>query len=560
MKRKIYVVDVHTHGYDATLRFIGKMNWKRRECEIVSCGSHAGVLKALSLNAGYGVVPVHNTNPAIGDIGSVTSLLTQYRSQGYEFKVKATLSKKINHYLMAPSHVVSVNELTLVISKEEALAQCHHNLSSLGLGPTKRSFRDSTGAAAREVSLAPAHVKIGAIAPKSAARAHDLRILVPQIQDDPKNTTTFHLLENRTYVRPLRVGIIGIRGRFGKVLEKFYNGLGCSVIGSDAKTPTLFTNKEVVMSADVVIFAIDILKTVPAIKEVLPYIRQDQLLLDITGVKGPAMKAMFTSKAQVVGLHPMFAPELPFEGQTIVVCPARLTDPVWKTWVVNMLTVTRCKLKWSTAEEHDAYMAPVQVLPQVSFLENAALITELGISTSESLTFTSPYFKIAFSMMGRLLGHDPYMYAAIFMENRATLPMLRKRLELSKRLIQIVEKKDLTGLVKLFLKARAHFGPELIREANELFVRMNSVTKTRDSKRSVILEFSSKDDRPGLLARVGDVFKRYGINITDFNSLSSNKNSTQFLLSLEQTTNTHSVRQALDRIAKWTRPHVKVIV
>jgi prephenate dehydrogenase len=75
--------------------------------------------------------------------------------------------------------------------------------------------------------------------------------------------------------------------------------------------------------------------------------------MDVTSVKQPAVEAMLESKAQVVGLHPMFRPEVSFDGQTVVVCPARFTDPGWKTWVVNMLTATRAEIKWSTPAEHD---------------------------------------------------------------------------------------------------------------------------------------------------------------------------------------------------------------
>jgi prephenate dehydrogenase len=123
------------------------------------------------------------------------------------------------------------------------------------------------------------------------------------------------------------VGIIGINGLFGQLLKSFFEEHCDTVIGSDSQNPTLNTNIDVVTKADVVIFATPIMETPDIIHSVLDHTRSDQLLMDVTSIKQPAVEAMLKSKAQVVGLHPMFRPTVPFAGQTIVVCLARLTVP-----------------------------------------------------------------------------------------------------------------------------------------------------------------------------------------------------------------------------------------
>ena len=244
MKRKILVLDAYTNGYEAALRFIRKRNWKRTECDIITCGSHGAIMKRLSESPGFAVLPIHNSTK--GEVVSVTRELQEYRDRGFTFNSIDSLPLRINHYLMAPPHITSVNELERVMSKDEAMGQCDIFLKSVGLTSEKRSKRDSTGSAARAAAHIGKNAKIGAVAPKCAARAYGLRILASKIQDNKKNTTTFHLIENKMEVKPVVVGIIGINGRFGQLLKEFFQVLGCSIIGSDRKHPTEFSNIEVV--------------------------------------------------------------------------------------------------------------------------------------------------------------------------------------------------------------------------------------------------------------------------------------------------------------------------
>ncbi len=557
MKRKILVLDACTNGYEAALQFIRRKSWKRVECEIIFCGNHIAILKKLTEGPAFAVVPVLNSTK--GEITSVTKELAKYRSQGYDFQPVDSLDLKINHYLMASHAVNSPVELERVISKDEAMGQCDGYLRSIGITSEKRSGRDSTGSAARQVSLIRGNAKIGAIAPKCAARAYGLKILAEKIQDNKENVTTFELLENIMHIRPVTVGIIGINGRFGKLLATFFESLGCTVVGSDRKVPTDLTNVQVAKQADVVIFAIPIKRTVLAISEIVPHTRPDQLLMDITSIKEPVINAMLKSKAQVVGLHPMFAPEVGFAGQTIVVCPARFEMSQWKTWVVNVLAATGTKLKWTDGKQHDTYMATVQVSPQSANLVNARLIMEMGVSTAESLNFTSPFYRVMFSLMGRFLNQNPEMYGSIFMKNPDTIPMLRKRIGIERKLIKIIQDEDMAAFVLFFEEVKTHFGLDVARDADELFQRLNAVLKTMSGNNSVILEFAKYDNQPGLLEKIGCVFRKRKINLVGINFAALTDRRLQFAISFEGSKDSAEVQSALRHIASWKEPRVQVI-
>ena len=187
------------------------------------------------------------------------------------------------------------------------------------------------------------------------------------------------------------IGILGVEGAYGKWLRAFFERIGFEVIGSDLNTE--LSNEDVAQQADVLIFSVPIRYTVEVIESVLPFLREGQLLLDITSVKQGPVNAMLKSKAEVVGLHPMCAPTVEtWKGQTVMLCPARLEK--WRTFVFDVLEASEATVKMTTPEEHDHQMAVVQDLPHASILVMAALLRHMGTDVKESLSCTSPFYGL----------------------------------------------------------------------------------------------------------------------------------------------------------------------
>lgn len=556
MKKQILVLDAFTHGHEAALKLLRKMRWRKAACDIVFCGSHAKVFDRLTEGHAYAVVPV--TNTIAGEVAEVTSRLAALGRAGYTFRVIAELDLRINHCLLAPKDVTLAEDLTRVMSHEKAIQQCGDFLDRIGIPPEKRDRQDSTGNAAKAVSRLEPGTLTGAISSKAAAKAYGLHVLAEQIQDAKRNQTHFILLENTAVVAPKTVGIIGSEGRYGTALRAHFSRIGCRVIGADKNAKGL-TNIQVVKQADVVIFAVPISETVRAIRSVARYSRSNQLFMDITSVKGPAVKAMCAGKAQVVGLHPMFAPEVSFAGQTIVACPVRLDAPAWKTWVVNVLATTGAKIKWSTPAEHDLYMTTVQSSPHLANLVNATLLVQMGVSATESLQYTSPFYRVMFSLMGRLLSQNPSLYSSILMENPDTCTMLERRIRIEHRILRMIREKDDIKLCQLFAQAKTHFGEPVTTEANELFLRLIAVTTTLYGDNSVILEFTREHNRPGLLERILRVFRRRRVNLSGINFVSLDDKRLQFTVAFERSRNSDEVRLALQEIEGWNEPRVKAL-
>jgi predicted amino acid-binding ACT domain protein len=203
-------------------------------------------------------------------------------------------------------------------------------------------------------------------------------------------------------------------------------------------------------------------------------------------------------------------------------------------------------------------MGTVQVIPHLANLASALLITEAGVSVGESLSFTSPFYRVMFSLMGRLISQSPDLYTSIVMENPETVSMLERRIAIEQRLLEMIRNHDQAGFESLFAKANAHFGPEVTGEANELFMRILAVLSTLYGKNSVTLEFDTAQSRPGLLERVSRVFGQRQINLTGINSVAL-EGRIQFTISFEQSRSSDEVRRALEEIENWTEPKVRVI-
>jgi prephenate dehydrogenase len=556
MKRIILVLEKYSHSHNAALAFIIKMGWALEECEFVFCHSFENMFARLITGPAYAVLPIHNS--IAQEVTRVTGPLAALRQQGYDLREIASLVHQVDQYLLVPQHVERAEDLERVLSIDKAFEQCGRYLQSIGLHQSL-GLKSSTAWAAKIVSKSKS--SIGAIATREAADAYpELKILAGPIQDQLNNPTTFVLVQNEVAVKSVTVGIIGIKGRFGQLLRPFFEELGCRVIGSGrTKESTGLSSFEVVEQADVVVISVDIFETPEVIRSVNAASRPDQLFMDVTGVKQPAMEAMLESQAQVVGLHPMFRPEVPFEGQTVVVCAERLDLPHWKTWVMNVLTATKSRLKWCGPHQHDQFMTTVQVLPHEATLTSAVLIAESGISVSESLGFTSPFYRLLFSLMGRLLGQNPEMYTSVMVENPETVGMLERRISIDQRLLEMIRSKDRLGIHAMFAKARRHFGEKVIREADELFMRMLAVFNTLYGPNTVTLEFAKGFNHPGLLERILGVFSHHGINLAGINFVSLDGTRMQFTIKFDESRTSERVQAALEEIGDWPDPKIKIL-
>jgi prephenate dehydrogenase len=168
---------------------------------------------------------------------------------------------------------------------------------------------------------------------------------------------------------------------------------------------------------------------------------------------------MLKSKANVVGLHPMFGPTVSsLKSQTIIVCPARVEEHLLHRLMgIFRAEGARCTL--ASPEEHDRMMAVVQGLTHYVTLCMADSIRRLGMDLEATREFTSPVYQIELSLIGRLLSQDPDLYADILQQNPYVPEVLEACRSSAGELAEIVGSHDPELFRAFFERNTRHLGP-----------------------------------------------------------------------------------------------------
>lgn len=275
----------------------------------------------------------------------------------------------------------------------------------------------------------------------------------------------------------MKIGIIGGKGNMGQWMKQFLEDNNFKVIISDLDTE--LTNKELIKQSVAVIYSVPIGKTAEIIEETIEYTNENQILLDLTSIKSPSVNAMLKSKAEVLGLHPMFSHNVEdVKGQTIIMCKARTKD---KTKIFEDLFLrNQIRIKESNPEQHDKIMANIQGLTHFNAIVLSNVLMKLGVNIKESLDYTSPIYKMRMDMIGRILGQDPRLYAEIEIHNPYTLKSVEQLRDSAHELIRHIEAGDVEGFIEYFDKGSDYLGnftKEAMEESNYLIKKMSERTK-----------------------------------------------------------------------------------
>jgi prephenate dehydrogenase len=270
------------------------------------------------------------------------------------------------------------------------------------------------------------------------------------------------------------IAIIGAFGNYGRWLTDFFQTRGHAIRKVDKETD-LNTAFDMVGEASIVIFSLPINVTPQVIEKFTPYSDESQLWLDVTSLKTGAVNAMLKSKAEVVGLHPMCAPPAngTLNGQTIVVHKARLKK--WERWVDNFLQSTKADLKFATPEEHDWYAGVIQEMPHAAIFALAHAYAALGVNIQESMTYTSPFYRIVMSLVGRILkqsSSNPELYLDIQLCNPHSEQFLSQLEDSVRELRRLVQSKDREGLQSFIKIDQEGFGTDVMEQSSAFFSRM----------------------------------------------------------------------------------------
>jgi prephenate dehydrogenase len=254
----------------------------------------------------------------------------------------------------------------------------------------------------------------------------------------------------------MKAGIIGGTGKMGRFFTQVFERAGYEVMVSGRSTS--LTNADLAEQCDLVVVSVPIHDTVRVIREITPLLTEEQVLCDFTSLKREPVAAMLESKAQVIGLHPLFGPTVPsLCHQTIIVCPARAEEKTVAS-LISLFVSEGALCTITTPEHHDRMMAVVQGLTHFVTLCMAESVRRLDIDIESTKSFTSPVYQLELSLVGRLLSQDPSLYADILQQNPYVPEVLSACTKSAETLSGIVASGDPVQFLEFFEANSRHLG------------------------------------------------------------------------------------------------------
>lgn len=274
-----------------------------------------------------------------------------------------------------------------------------------------------------------------------------------------------------------KVVIIGGRGQLGNIFVDLFerSSYEVAVIEQDD-----WPNSEAVLAqASLVIVAVPIRLTATIIKN-LSNLPQECILADVTSIKeSPLFEMMNIHTGPVVGLHPMFGPDVTgLVKQTIITCEGR--EPEQYQWVLDQFQVWGAKIYAVDAQAHDQAMSMVQVMRHFSTIAYGYHLMTEGADLSQLVDMSSPIYRLELIMVGRLFAQDPVLYTDIIFSNPDNVTMMKRFAYRFLELLQEVEMGDKNAFMKMFGQVSDWFGDYadiFLQESKSMLLKANELKK-----------------------------------------------------------------------------------
>ena len=273
------------------------------------------------------------------------------------------------------------------------------------------------------------------------------------------------------------VVVIGGAGQLGSIFVDLFKRSSYNVkIIEQADWPTA---DDVLASASVVIVAVPIRLTGTIIQK-LSNLPKNCILADVTSVKvSPLYEMMKVHQGPVVGLHPMFGPDVTgLVKQTIIVCDGREKENY--QWLLEQFAVWGAKIYPVDAENHDQAMAMVQVMRHFSTIAYGYHLMTEGADISQLVDMSSPIYRLELIMVGRLFAQDPILYSDIIFANPDNIAMIKRFAYRFLELLEDVEMGDKDAFVSMFNQVSSWFGGYadiFLEESKSMLLKANELKK-----------------------------------------------------------------------------------
>ncbi len=251
------------------------------------------------------------------------------------------------------------------------------------------------------------------------------------------------------------VVIIGGKGRLGSVFAKLFRLSSYQVelldLGDWDKADALFAK------AGLVLVSVPIDVTEKVIQS-LTHLPKDCILADLTSIKEKPLLAMLKAhQGPVVGLHPMFSPDVTsFAKQVVVYCEGR--DPLASQWLLDQISIWGASLYPISAKEHDERMCLIQALRHFTSFVYGLHLSRENPDLTQLTALSSPIYRLELAMVGRLFAQNAKLYADIIMSSSQNIEMIKRFHACFSEAIELLDERDKQGFIREFKQVEAWFG------------------------------------------------------------------------------------------------------
>ncbi|MGL4354958.1 MAG: bifunctional chorismate mutase/prephenate dehydrogenase [Aeromonas popoffii] len=270
-----------------------------------------------------------------------------------------------------------------------------------------------------------------------------------------------------------KVVIIGGQGQLGRLFGHMFGLSGYRVETLEQadwpRAEAILADAGLVMVAvpiDITCQIIDRLGNLPV----------DCLLVDVTSVKSePLAHMLAVHQGPVLGLHPMFGPDVASLAKQVIVC-CQGRDAAASQWLLDQMTIWGARLQQVEAKAHDEAMTLIQALRHFATFAYGWHLSQESANLDRLLSLSSPIYRLELAMVGRLFAQAPELYADIILSSPQNLAMIRRYYQNFGEVLGLLEQGDRAGFIAAFSQVSGFFGEhadQFLRESRMLLAQAN---------------------------------------------------------------------------------------
>ncbi|MCL1149932.1 bifunctional chorismate mutase/prephenate dehydrogenase [Shewanella ulleungensis] len=273
-----------------------------------------------------------------------------------------------------------------------------------------------------------------------------------------------------------RVVVVGGQGKLGQLFTQMLTLSGYKVKSID-KHDWQDANA-IFDGAGLVIVTVPINVTCDVIRDKLTQLPPNCILADLTSIKEKPLAAMLAAhKGPVVGLHPMFGPDVgSLAKQVVVVCHGR--QPEAYQWLLQQIEIWGARIVEAEAERHDNAMQLVQAMRHFSTFVYGLNLCKEEADIDNLLQFSSPIYRLELAMVGRLFAQDPELYADIIFAQQGSQHAISDYLDNYRDALTMLKSGNRQEFVTQFQRVAKWFGdfaPQFQHESRAMLQSVNDM-------------------------------------------------------------------------------------